>query len=249
MCCGFLLQVSQLTSALEQSKQSNADLKEKVEECLRKIRDSKEDQANIEEQLRKELVSKVRGRRGRREGGREGGKEEDMGKSGVGRKCTGRGKVSGLPHTTPSGRKGHQDSRTPHKTPGCAQTCRLSPCRSCTPTEQRHTRNTEAARTCIPCSLSLSHTHTHTHTHNTHTRIRTHTHTHTHAHTQKHTHEHLHIIAIRSSVDTLDHLWLKSVAASCTAHTLHLYRQHHYQCALFGTLTGSVCTFKYLGNR
>ena len=73
--CGFLLQVSQLTSALEQSKQSNADLKEKVEECLRKIRDSKEDQANIEEQLRKELVSKVRRRRGRREGGREGGKE------------------------------------------------------------------------------------------------------------------------------------------------------------------------------
>jgi len=65
--------VSQLTSTLEQTKQSNADLKEKVEECLRKIRDSKEDQANIEEQLRKELVSKVRGtRRRRREGGQKG---------------------------------------------------------------------------------------------------------------------------------------------------------------------------------
>ena len=63
-----------MTSALEQSKQSNADLKEKVEECLRKIRDSKEDQANIEEQLRKELVSKVRGGRER---GRRGELEKE----------------------------------------------------------------------------------------------------------------------------------------------------------------------------
>ena len=66
--------MSQLTSALEQSKQSNADLKEKVEECLRKIRDSKEDQANIEEQLRMELVSKVRGGRER---GRRGELEKE----------------------------------------------------------------------------------------------------------------------------------------------------------------------------
>lgn len=71
--------MSQLTSALEQSKQSNADLKEKVEECLRKIRDSKEDQANIEEQLRKELVSKVRGRWKEGGGESERRKKKDTG--------------------------------------------------------------------------------------------------------------------------------------------------------------------------
>ena len=37
------------------------ELEEKVEEGLKKVRDSREEQANIEERLRKELVSQVRG--------------------------------------------------------------------------------------------------------------------------------------------------------------------------------------------
>ena len=36
------------------------ELEEKVEEGLKKVRDSREEQANIEERLRKELVSEVR---------------------------------------------------------------------------------------------------------------------------------------------------------------------------------------------
>ena len=50
-----------MKSSLEEARKRNAELEEKVEEGLKKVRDSREEQANIEERLRKELVSQVRG--------------------------------------------------------------------------------------------------------------------------------------------------------------------------------------------
>ena len=52
--------MSHLKSLLEESRKRNMELEEKVEEGLKKVRDSREEQANIEERLRKELVSQVR---------------------------------------------------------------------------------------------------------------------------------------------------------------------------------------------
>ena len=52
--------MSHLKSSLEESRKRNMELEEKVEEGLKKVRDSREEQANIEERLRKELVSQVR---------------------------------------------------------------------------------------------------------------------------------------------------------------------------------------------
>ena len=49
-----------MKSLLEESRKRNMELEEKVEEGLKKVRDSREEQANIEERLRKELVSQVR---------------------------------------------------------------------------------------------------------------------------------------------------------------------------------------------
>ena len=49
-----------MKSLLEESRKRNVELEEKVEEGLKKVRDSREEQANIEERLRKELVSQVR---------------------------------------------------------------------------------------------------------------------------------------------------------------------------------------------
>ena len=53
--------MSHLKSSLEEVRKRNTELEEKVEEGLKKVRDSREEQANIEERLRKELVSQVRG--------------------------------------------------------------------------------------------------------------------------------------------------------------------------------------------
>ena len=53
--------MSHLKSSLEEARKRNTELEEKVEEGLKKVRDSREEQANIEERLRKELVSQVRG--------------------------------------------------------------------------------------------------------------------------------------------------------------------------------------------
>ena len=53
--------MSHLKSSLEEARKRNMELEEKVEEGLKKVRDSREEQANIEERLRKELVSQVRG--------------------------------------------------------------------------------------------------------------------------------------------------------------------------------------------
>lgn len=53
-----------MKSSLEESRKRNMELEEKVEEGLKKVRDSREEQANIEERLRKELVSQVREGRG-----------------------------------------------------------------------------------------------------------------------------------------------------------------------------------------
>ena len=50
-----------MKSSLEEARKRNTELEEKVEEGLKKVRDSREEQANIEERLRKELVSQVRG--------------------------------------------------------------------------------------------------------------------------------------------------------------------------------------------
>ena len=50
-----------MKSSLEEARKRNMELEEKVEEGLKKVRDSREEQANIEERLRKELVSQVRG--------------------------------------------------------------------------------------------------------------------------------------------------------------------------------------------
>ena len=52
--------MSHLKSSLEDARKRNTELEEKVEEGLKKVRDSREEQANIEERLRKELVSQVK---------------------------------------------------------------------------------------------------------------------------------------------------------------------------------------------